>query len=191
MLLRLIDYLKAKQITAFFLSLTHGGNPIEQSEVEISSLIDTWLFVRDIELGGERNRGLYILKSRGMAHSNQIREFIMGQHGIELLDVYLGPAGVLTGSARLAQEAKERAEESSSRRDSVRRQTQILSERKALEAKIAALQAQIEAQDHETEELRADIQAKESRDQTERRAMALSRKADLTATGNGSKGSRK
>jgi circadian clock protein KaiC len=191
MLLRLIDYLKAKQITAFLVSLTHGGNPIEQSEVEISSLIDTWLFVRDIELGGERNRGLYILKSRGMAHSNQIREFVMGRHGIELLDVYLGPAGVLTGSARLAQEAKERAEESSSRRDSTRRQTQMLSERKALEAQIAALHAQIEAQDHETEELRADIEAKESRDQTERRAMALSRKADLAATGNGGKGLRK
>jgi circadian clock protein KaiC len=177
-LLRLIDYLKGLQITVFMNSLTHDGNAIEQSEVQISSLIDTWLFVRDIELGGERNRGMYILKSRGMAHSNQIREFVLGRQGVELVDVYLGPAGVLTGSARIAQAAKEHAQESAERRDLKRRQAEMLSKRKAFEAQIAALQAQIAAQDQATEHLIADTQANESRSQVERRAMALSRKAD-------------
>lgn len=86
-----------------------GGGPQETTDLQISSLIDTWLLLRDIELGGERNRGLYILKSRGMAHSNQIREFGLTDHGIDLIDAYLGPEGVLTGSMRLAQEARESA----------------------------------------------------------------------------------
>ena len=77
MLTRLIDYLKMQQITAVFTDLTHAGQPWKRTNEEISSLIDTWILLRDIELNGERNRGLYILKSRGMAHSNQIREFLM------------------------------------------------------------------------------------------------------------------
>ena len=110
MLMRLIDFLKLKQITAMFTSLTSAteGN-LEQTEVGISSLMDTWLFLRDIEMNGERNRALYVLKSRGMAHSNQIREFLLTDHGIDLVDVYLGPGGVLTGTARQAQEAQEKA----------------------------------------------------------------------------------
>ena len=108
MLVRLLDYLKIQQVTAFFTSLTHSGSRLEQTDVGLSSLIDTWLLLRDIELNGERNRGLYVLKSRGMAHSNQIREFLLTDRGIELQEVYLGPEGVLTGSARLAQEARER-----------------------------------------------------------------------------------
>ena len=102
MLLRLLDFLKMKRITAFFTSLTNaGGDATEMTDVYISSLIDTWLLLRDIEIGGERNRGLYVLKSRGMEHSNQIREFKLTGHGIELVDVYVGTEGVLTGSARL------------------------------------------------------------------------------------------
>ena len=190
-LLRLIDYLKGLQITVFMNSLTHDGNAIEQSEVEISSLIDTWLFVRDIELGGERNRGMYILKSRGMAHSNQIREFVLGRQGIELVDVYLGPAGVLTGSARIAQAAMESERETAGRRDLKRQQAEMLSKRKAFEAQIAALQAQIVAQDQATEHLIADTQANESRSQLERRAMAVSRKADSAGGRSNGKESRK
>jgi circadian clock protein KaiC len=190
-LLRLIDYLKGLQVTVFMNSLTHDGNAIEQSEVEISSLIDTWLFVRDIELGGERNRGMYILKSRGMAHSNQIREFVLGRQGIELVDVYLGPAGVLTGSARIAQAAKERALETAARRDLKRQQAEMLFKRKAFEAQIAALQAQIVAQDQATEHLIADTQANESRGQLERRAMAVSRKADSAGGRSNGKEARK
>ena len=99
MLSRLIDFFKAHQITAFFTSLTEGGSALEQSEVGISSLMDTWILLRHIESNGERNRGIWVLKSRGMAHSNQIREFVFTDHGIELVDVYLGSAGVLTGTA--------------------------------------------------------------------------------------------
>ena len=110
-LMRLIDFLKQKQITSMFTDLTHGGDALEQTREGISSLMDTWLLLRDIEIGGERNRGLYVLKSRGMAHSNQIREFLLSDRGIDIVDVYLGPGGVLTGSARVAQEAQEKAEE--------------------------------------------------------------------------------
>jgi circadian clock protein KaiC len=110
MLMRIVDFLKLNQITALFTSLTSNESTLESSDVGISSLIDTWLLLRDIELNGERNRGMYVLKSRGMANSNQIREFILTNHGVELRDVYIGASGVLTGSARVAQEALENAE---------------------------------------------------------------------------------
>jgi len=100
-LLRLIDYLKEKQITALLTTLTRGSDAQEQTTVEICSLADTWILLRNIESGGERNRGLYILKARGIAHSNQIREFLLTDHGAELREVYLGEAGLLTGSARV------------------------------------------------------------------------------------------
>ena len=109
MLTRLIDFLKMQRITALLTNLTSGDEAPEKTDVDISSLVDTWLLLRDIELGGERNRAMYVLKSRGMAHSNQIREFLLTDRGIELQDVYLGPEGVLTGSARQAQEAREKA----------------------------------------------------------------------------------
>ncbi len=142
MLLRLVDYLKNRQITTFMTSLTTSGHAMEQSETEISSLIDTWLLVRDIELGGERNRSLYILKLRGMAHSNQIREFVLTRKGVQLLDVYLGPAGVLTGSARLSQEAREQAQKAATKQAVRRQQAEAEARSKALESQIAALQAQ-------------------------------------------------
>lgn len=109
MLLRILDFLKTKNISAQMTSLTSGGLEAA-TEVGISSLMDTWLLVRDIELNGQRNRGLYILKSRGMQHSNQIREFLITPQGIRLVDNYVGSEGVLTGSARLAQEAREPAD---------------------------------------------------------------------------------
>jgi circadian clock protein KaiC len=104
MMMRLIDFLKAQQITAVFTSLTHGGDALEATSSSVSSLIDTWLLVRDIESRGERNRGVYVLKSRGMAHSNQIREFVLTAHGVDLLDVEVGPEGVLIGSMRRVRE---------------------------------------------------------------------------------------
>ena len=100
MLTRLIDFLKVEEITAVFTSLTHGGAAIEATDSSASSLIDTWLLVRDLEARGERNRGVYVLKSRGMAHSNKIREFLLTPHGIELLEVEMGPEGPLVGSMR-------------------------------------------------------------------------------------------
>src|SRR6185503_5371303 len=118
-LMRLIDFLKGSGITSLFTSLTGGDSALETTEVGISSLADTWLFVRDVEDNGERNRLLYVLKSRGMAHSNQLREFLITSQGIKLVDVYLGEHGALTGSARLAQEARERAE-AASRQEHVR-----------------------------------------------------------------------
>ena len=107
MLLRLIDFLKERGITAVMTSLTGGSDCLEQSRVEISSLIDAWILLRDIESGGERNRGLYVLKARGTPHSNQIRELLLTGRGVELRECYLGEAGLLTGSARLSQEAKD------------------------------------------------------------------------------------
>src|SRR5580692_9878084 len=111
MLVRLIDFLKGAGITAVFVSLTDGGDDLEETNVGVSSLTDTWILLRDVELNGERNRCLYVLKSRGMAHSNQVREFVMTNQGIQLIPVYVGAGTVLTGSARLSHEAREKAEE--------------------------------------------------------------------------------
>lgn len=99
MLMRLIDFLKTHQITALCTSLTGGGATLEHTDTAVSSLIDTWLLLRDVEAGGERNRAMYILKSRGMAHSHQIREFLLTDRGVDLREIYVGPGGVPTGSA--------------------------------------------------------------------------------------------
>src|SRR6185369_9753129 len=99
MVTRLIDYLKAGQITSLFTSLTQGGHPLQQSEAAMSSLMDSWVLLQDFEGNGERNRVLYVLKARGMKHSNQIREFLISDHGIDEIDAYIGASGVLTGSA--------------------------------------------------------------------------------------------
>jgi circadian clock protein KaiC len=143
MLMRLIDFLKTQRITAFFTALTSGRNKeIEESDIGISSLIDTWIFARDVELNGERNRCIHVLKSRGMANSNQVREFLMSKDGIRLVPVYVGSGTVLTGSTRAAQEARERAE-SLLRQQTAEEQQQVLSDkRKALDAQIAALRSQ-------------------------------------------------
>jgi len=182
MAMRLVDYLKGRGITTVMTTLTSGGNNLEQSEINISSLIDTWLLVRDIESGGERNRGLYVLKSRGMAHSNQIREFRLTDHGIELLDVYLGPDGVLTGSARLVQEAKAQSDEAEREDGARRRYLEVEAERKALAAQVAALEAKISLQDKEMQALQSQEKAQGQRRVAGREAMAKSRRADVPAT---------
>jgi circadian clock protein KaiC len=148
-LTRLIDYLKMRKISVFLTDLTHFGGSLEHTSEEISSLIDTWLLLRDIELQGERNRGLYILKSRGMAHSNQIQEFLLTNRGIDLIDIYTGFGEVVTGSARAAQESKETASELANRREADRRLREQESKRKVLEAKIAALRAEFDAESEE------------------------------------------
>ena len=178
MLMRLVDFLKSGQITALFTNLTTGGAPAEQTDIGISSLIDTWLLLRDIELYGERNRGLYILKSRGMAHSNQIREMLLTKQGVELTDVYLGPEGVLTGSARLVQESREVAAAVLREQEMERRRRTLSRRRKALEAQIAALQSELGAEEDEVEQLRAEEDLRRSSTERERREMARSRKAD-------------
>lgn len=108
MLTRLVDLFKSRGITAVFTSLTAQE---QDSMVGISSIVDTWLQIRNYESAGERNRTLYVLKSRGMAHSNQIREFMMGDDGVKLVDVYMGPAGVLLGSDRKEQERRDALED--------------------------------------------------------------------------------
>jgi circadian clock protein KaiC len=178
MLTRLIDFLKMNEITAIFTTLTAAGGPLEQSEVGISSLADTWLLLRDIEIGGERNRGLYILKSRGMAHSNQIREFLLTDRGIDLLDVYVGPSGVLTGSARLAQEAREKGAEQAHRQEIELKKLTLESRRKALEAQVAALRAEIETGAVEVKKIGEQEKERESRLLAERKAIARMRRAD-------------
>jgi circadian clock protein KaiC len=178
MLTRLIDLLKSQQITAFMTTLTSEVEHLEQTDVHVSSLIDTWLILRDLENGGERNRGLMVLKSRGMAHSNQIREFLLTTNGIELQDVYIGPAGVLTGSARLAQEAYEEAEELQQQYalDEKRRQSER--KRKVLEAQIAALQADMATEEAELQRLARQEELRQTRRQRDRVAMAQRRQAD-------------
>jgi circadian clock protein KaiC len=180
MLLRLVDALKLRCITALFTSLTTGGHSLEQTDVAISSLIDTWLLVRDMESGGERNRGLYILKSRGMAHSNQIREFSLTAQGIALRKAYLGPAGVLTGSARLAQEATELAAATRRTQEAARRQLELDRRREAMEAQVAALRAEFAAQEAASQNALEEERRDEEQRLQDRRDMAHSRKADPT-----------
>jgi circadian clock protein KaiC len=133
MLTRLMDFLKSQQITAVWTSLTLGEEK-ERTDVAISSLVDTWLLLRDIELGGERNRAIYVLKSRGMAHSNQIREFLLTDHGIELAEIYLGPEGVLTGAARKSQEARETAQALARKLEIEAKRRKLARKRQVLEA---------------------------------------------------------
>jgi len=178
MLLRLVDFLKMSNITAFFASLSTAGDVQELTDMAISSLIDTWLLLRDIEIGGERNRGLYILKSRGMSHSNQIREFLLTDHGIELLDVYIGPEGVLTGSARLSQEAKNDAEQLMHQQEIERKQSGIELKRAALEAQIVVLKSEFKAEEEETLKFIQMEKATTRRFSENQKKMATSRKAD-------------
>src|SRR5581483_10422127 len=146
---RLIDFLKLKRITTLMTNLTSGGEALERTDVDVSSIVDTWLLLRDIELNGERNRAMYVLKSRGMHHSNQLREFLLTKKGIELLDVYVGSEGVLTGSARAALEAREKAAALTARQDADRRRRDRDRKRAALEAKIHALRKEFEIEDSE------------------------------------------
>lgn len=143
--MRLVDFFKQQQITTLFTSLTPGGLTPEDSQVGVSSLMDTWLLLRNVEFNGERNRTLHVLKSRGMSHSNQVREFVLSDAGIDLVDVYLGPDRVLTGTARLAQESHERIAAELRRQEHELKLHQLDNERKMIEAQIAALQAEAES----------------------------------------------
>lgn len=150
MLMRLTDFLKSRQITAMFLSLTEGAHKeIESTDVGISSLIDTWILLRDVELNGERNRCIYLLKSRGMAHSNQVREFVLSNNGVSLIPAYVGGGKVLTGSARLAQEAMEKADAVLRRQEAEEKRRVLERKRKVVEAKIAALQAEFSEEERQ------------------------------------------
>jgi circadian clock protein KaiC len=148
MVTRLIDYLKGGQVTTLFTSLTQGGHALQQSEMAMSSLMDSWLLLQDFEGNGERNRVLYVLKARGMAHSNQVREFLISDRGIDLVDAYIGPSGVLTGSARAAQNALEKAGVLATQQEAARRKRELERKRALLERQISGLRS-----DYETEAL--------------------------------------
>lgn len=185
-LMRLIDFLKKEQITAIFTCLTSGGDATsapEDSQISVSSLMDTWLMLRNIEFTGERNRTIFVRKSRGMAHSNQVREFVLSDKGMDLVDVYLGGDRVLTGSARLSQEALERAATALRAQDHQRKLRQLAGRQQAIGAQIAALQAEAEA---ETEEVHFAITQETLLERTAQRdtdAMALIRGGAAGADG--------
>jgi circadian clock protein KaiC len=182
MLSRLIDYLKMKGITAFCTDLTSGGDSLERTNVGISSVVDTWLLLQVIEGSGERNRGLYILKSRGMEHSNQVREFRLTDNGAILQDVYVGPGGVLTGVGRVAQESREKAEALERNQEIERKQRDIERKKAVIEAQIAALRTSFEAERADLEQAIAREKLHQELLAEETQAMARSRKADARKT---------
>jgi circadian clock protein KaiC len=188
MLTRLVDFLKARGITALLTSLTSGADHAEMTEVGISSLMDTWLLVRNLESNGERNRGLYILKSRGMRHSNQIREFILSDQGAQVLDVYTGQAGVLMGTARLVQEERDKAEMLALGNEVERKHRELVSKREVMDAQIAALRARFAAESSELETIIAERRLAEDTLANQRKVLINVREGQPT---NGSPNGRK
>jgi len=171
MLIRLMDYLKGRQITSIFTNLTVKSEELEQTDIGISSLTDTWILCRDMELNGERNRCVYILKSRGMAHSNQVREFVMSHEGIRLVPPYIGSGRVLTGSSRAAQEAKERADALVRSQEIDQMQEALERKRNTLEAQIKVMKMDFAAEELELERIIRQQQSREKQLQVERDAM--------------------
>jgi circadian clock protein KaiC len=177
MLMRLMDFLKSAGITAIFISLTAGGSELEQTSVGISSLSDTWILLRDIELNGERNRCMYVLKSRGMAHSNQLREFVMTSRGIKLIPPYIGTGGVLTGSSRVNQEAKEQAEAAERTQNIALKSMEVQQRRLALQAQVASLQSELAALEQQTQSILKSNEHREKQIQLDQASLARSRQA--------------
>jgi circadian clock protein KaiC len=171
MLIRLMDYLKGRKITSVFTNLTVNNNELEQTDIGISSLTDTWILCRDLELNGERNRCVYVLKSRGMPHSNQIREFVMSREGIRLVPPYIGSGVVLTGSSRVAQEAKEKADALVRSQEIEQRQEALERKRSALDAQIKVLKMDFAAEELELERVIKLQQSRETQLELERDAM--------------------
>ncbi len=178
MLTRLLDYMKMNDITSLMTDLTRAGTAQETTDVAISSLIDTWVLLRSFESDGERNRVLYILKSRGMAHSNQVREVLLSHRGIDLEDVYLGPGGVLTGTARKIQEAREREGGVIQEQELERKRRDQERKRKILEAKITNLRAEFESESEELNLMNKEALAKKRVSAEEKAGIARARSAD-------------
>lgn len=182
MLIRLIDYLKDLQITAVFTNLTENSSNSEHTDIGISSLTDTWILCRDVESNGERNRCIYVLKSRGMAHSNQVREFVMSGQGIRLIPPYIGAGLVVTGSSRVAQEAKERGEALVRSQEIERKQEALERKRSALEAQIKALKMEFGAEELELQWTISQQQAREKQLELERETMDRVRSGESEQT---------
>lgn len=176
-LLRVIDLLKSRGTTALLTNLISGGDAPDSTDVGMSSLMDTWLSLAHIESNGERNRGIYILKSRGMSHSNQVREFEITDAGVQLLKSYLGPNGVLTGSARVAREAAEADDQIRRTEEGNRKRRDMDRRRAAVKRQIAELQASLEAEEDEVSEWLTQDEAREKSYLTDRDVMATRRGA--------------
>ena len=181
MILRLVDFLKSRGITALFTNLGHGQAESATTEMQISSLMDVWLLLYNRETNGEHNRQLYLIKSRGMAHSNQVREFIMSRDGIKLREAYIGPEGVLTGSARLAQEAKEKAAALHRQQEIERRNRDIARKRREIAAQIESLQAELDGEVAEASLLTEQADASREQLDADRTAMAAIRQVSSRA----------
>jgi circadian clock protein KaiC len=174
MLLRVIDLLKSRGITAFLSNLL-SVEGMDKADAGMSSLMDTWLSLVQLQSNGERNRGIYVLKSRGMNHSNQIREYQLTSQGVKLVDAYLGSSGVLTGSARIAQEMVDAASAVRRAQDNERKQRDIQRKRAALERQIAELRAELESEEEEARKSLQHDEELEKRLQAEKRVMAIQR----------------
>ena len=181
MLTRLIDFLKTKQVTAMFTSLTLAGGSLEANEADVSSLMDTWILLKHIEVGGERNRALYVLKSRGMEHSNQIREFVLTSDGLELLDVYLGPEGVLTGSARVSQEGREKAAGTFRRQQLEGSGRALDRKREIFEARMTMLRAEFQVEEELIQQSISESKLLDQELLEDRGQMVRSREADVSS----------
>jgi circadian clock protein KaiC len=149
MLLRVVDFLKGRGVTAVFTHLMHGQDSVVQTDAGLSSIMDAWILLLNREVNGEFNRELYLLKARGLSHSNQVREFVMSDDGIKLVPPYLGENGALTGSARKNEEAKSRQAEMRRNADMSRAQQQIQQKRRRAKAQMEALQAELDADEIE------------------------------------------
>jgi circadian clock protein KaiC len=176
MLSRVIDFLKTLNVTAILTSLEDAGS--EQTDVGISSLMDSWLLLRNVETAGERNRLLFVLKSRGMPHSNQVREFRLSAEGIELIDVYTASGSVLTGSSRLVAEAQARADEIVHQRQVMLRQNELLEQQRRIRSEIEGLQARAGVLSEELQVLLAEERARLDIASQERVVLAEARQAD-------------
>lgn len=176
--IRLIDFLKAHHITVLLTNLTSGNSYLEHTEIGVSSLMDTWIDLRTVESSGERNRILYILKSRGMPHSNQGREFFIASQGITILDVYVGQGMVMTGSARATQEAQEKLAATTRQLLLERKQRELERKELVIKSQIAALQAELSADQEEFNILNQQEVIHHQTLQQEREIIAQLRRAD-------------
>jgi circadian clock protein KaiC len=148
-LIRLIDFLQQEKITVMFTALSLPSDAAGNQEEEVSSLVDVWIALQDIELNGERNRAVYILKSRGMRSSNQVREFIISDKGIEIVELMISPKGVVVGSARKSYELEREKEKISKKRDIIRKNKEIERKKNILDGKIKRLITQFEMEKEE------------------------------------------
>ena len=177
MLTRLVDYLKSEKITSLSTSLVTDARAAEAA-AGVSSLMDTWINLQDMESNGERNRGIMIMKSRGMGHSNQVREFSLTDRGLVIADPYLGPSGIVTGSARAAREVQEEAALIEQKNELNRKKRELERKRKVMQAKIEELKAAFETDREELERIAGEGREKERARAAQRGLMARMRMAD-------------